>query len=383
MKAWTLIAFYLWKDIWSRWLEMPGAVLARLLVASLLAGLLFLAQAAFMLAGRSLEQRISRMGAQTLFVSELVTPDAGQGLASLDRLLAPLRGRADVLSFMQVPALARDDFGTDYQLLLYGPETLTAIGGLLAADPAAPAHVLTGRLPAGIRIPVTVEGIELTAAVVPSPAWIGRLPSSRPLLLMPAQSAPNRLLFGHQELALVVGGEATAEAVRPLGQALRSLLRLEHRDQALVQSPEDLLDELDELRAARGRWQTGAGLAGGLVVALVFGSIAILEYRQNRYIAALLRSFGVPAGLLLVRYLIEALLLVSTAILLARFAAGAGHAWLFAKVGFEAGLLDRARLDPYAWSELTGAVRWLLAGAVLSVLPVLSGLRQPVGRILQ
>ena len=92
MKAWTLIAFYLWKDIWSRWLETPGAVLARLLVAILLGGLMLLVQTAFTLAGRSLEARIARLGANTLVITEAV---AGEGArpAPLGELLAPLGAR--------------------------------------------------------------------------------------------------------------------------------------------------------------------------------------------------------------------------------------------------------------------------------------------------
>jgi predicted lysophospholipase L1 biosynthesis ABC-type transport system permease subunit len=119
------------------------------------------------------------------------------------------------------------------------------------------------------------------------------------------------------------------------------------------------------------------------VVALVFGSIAILEYRQNRFIVALLRSFGAPAPLLLLRYAAEALLLVAVALLLVRQGIVLAHPALFALAGFEPGLLDRAVLDPYAWPAVWPQARWLLLGAALGVLPVAFALRQPVGKILQ
>lgn len=383
MKAWILIGFYLWKDIWSRWLETPGAVLARLLVACLLGSLLFLAQAGFTLIGRSLEHRVSRMGAQTLFVSELVTPEAMQGRAPLDRLLSPLADRADVLAFKQIAARATDTFGHDYQVMLHTPETFAQLAPLFAADADVVARVFNDRLPAGLRIPVTVEDTTYLAATVGPPAWLRRLPVSANLILLPDDALRDRQQFGYQELALVIGRDDDPGAIRPLGRALREVLRLENRAQAQIRSPEVLLDELDALRSSQRRWQAGAGFAGGLAVALVFGSIAILEYRQNKYIVALIRSFGVPAFMLFGRYLTESLLMVTAAIALAWVGVTMSHAWLFGRLGFEAGLLERSVVDPYTLGSLGVSILWLYAGAVLGALPLARAVRQPVGRILQ
>ncbi len=121
-----------------------------------------------------------------------------------------------------------------------------------------------------------------------------------------------------------------------------------------------------------------------MAVALVFGSVAILEYRQNRFIVALLRSFGAPAPLLLLRYAAEALLLAAAAVLAARGILVATHGELFGKLaGFEPALLDRGVIDPYAWSELWRQARWLGLGAGLGVVPVALAMRAAVGRVLQ
>ena len=168
-----------------------------------------------------------------------------------------------------------------------------------------------------------------------------------------------------------------------LAAAVRTLLQLENRTHAQVQSPEALLSELDELHQMQRRVQTGAGLLGGIVVALVFGSIAVLEYRQNRYVAALLRSFGAPAPLIVGRYAVEALILTTTAVLLAVWLLLTLHGWLFALAGFEPTLLSRTALNPYSVELVWHQARWLALGALLSLLPVAYGLRQPVGRVLQ
>jgi hypothetical protein len=164
---------------------------------------------------------------------------------------------------------------------------------------------------------------------------------------------------------------------------VRTLLLVERRDTAQLQSPEVLLAEIAALETTRLRTQAGAGLAGGVALALVFGAIAGLEYRQNRYIVALLRSFGAPSLLVLLRYAAEAVILLALAGLAARALAITAHPVAFGFAGFEPGLLDRAFLDPYAWDAVWSQLRWLLAGAALSVAPIALALRQPVGKILQ
>src|SRR5690606_23980943 len=368
MKAWTLIAFYLSKDIWSRWLENPGAVLARLLVGVLLAALLLLAQAGFLLAGRSLETRVARLGAGTLLLTEVSGPDRTDR-APLGQLLAPPAERAELVAFRQLPVTARDPLRDDNLLVLaYGPETHATLAPVLAAAPSAAIHYLTADLPPGIPLDIELDGVQRRVITLAPPAWLARLPLFKPLLLLPDDQAAHWLRHGHLEFCLLLADPARPDSVRALADAVRTLLLIERRDTAQLQSPEVLLDEIRRLDQTRRRTQAAAGIAGGLVLALVFGAIAGLEYRQNRYIVALLRSFGAPATLVFLRYAAEALLLLALAGLGAHALVTALHAPLFSFAGFESGLLDRARLDPYAFDIVWPRFRWLLAGAALSVL---------------
>ncbi|MBX3750842.1 MAG: hypothetical protein KF897_12205 [Opitutaceae bacterium] len=382
MKAWTLTAFYLWKDIWSRWLETPGAVLARLLVAVLLGALLLLAQAAFQLGERSLEARILRLGAQSLYLTEAVTGEPGRR-PPLGALLAPLGERADLIALRQVPWVAQDEFGGEAVVLVYGPESLPALAPLLAGGRGHSVHLLAPTLPAGLPVSLHIAGADYPALTLAPPGWLARFAADRAVALVPVEMAGDWLQAGYYETTLALARDSDPAALRRLAAALRALLVLEDRPTAQLQTPEALLDELDDLRSLQTRAQTGAALAAGLVVAIVFGSIAVLEYRQNRYIVALLRSFGAPAGLLLLRYAGEALLVAAAAVLLARTGLAWVHAPLFGAAGFEPALLDRTLIDPYAWGTVWPAARWLLLGGALSVVPIAAALRQPVGRILQ
>ncbi len=383
MKAWTLIAFYLSKDIWSRWLEHPGAVLARLLVGVLLAALLLFAQAGFLLAGRSIEARVARLGAGTLLLTESVPPDR-LDRAPLGELLAPLGAQADLLAFRQLPVSARDPLrGEDCLVLAYGRETQVALAPLLASVPPSGIYYVTPHLPADLPVEIDIDGVLRETTTVSPPTWLARLPLVRPVVIVPDELADGWLRKGHLEFCLLLADPARPDHVRALADAARTLLAVERRDTAQMQSPETLLNELQALTATRERTQAVAGLAGGFTLALVFGAIASLEYRQNQYIVALLRSFGAPVALLLLRYALEAAILLALAGLAARALAAGLHAPVFAFAGFEEGLLDRAVIDPYAWGPVWIQLRWLLAGAALSVVPIAIALRQPVGRILQ
>jgi hypothetical protein len=384
MKAWTLTAFYLSKDIWSRWLETPGAVLARLLVAVLLGGLMLVVQTFFTLAGRSLEARVARLGARTLLVTEAVVGDNVRN-APLSALFAPLADRADLVALRQLSTPARDELGRDCTVMAYDAAALPALAPMLAGDGAkdAPCHLLAPGLPSGVAINVEVDGRDYRAVTVARPAWFEAFAFNRPVVLLPAEGEAAGLEQGYIELAMLVARDADAGGVARLAEAVRALLFLENRSTAQVQSPEALLGELERVQTLGRQWQAAAGLLGGVAVALVFGSIAILEYRQNRFIVALLRSFGAPATLLLLRYAVEALLLAAAAVLAARGILVVAHGQLFALAGFEPALLDRALLDPYGWPDIWRQARWLALGAGLGVLPVALAMRAAVGRVLQ
>ena len=85
----------------------------------------------------------------------------------------------------------------------------------------------------------------------------------------------------------------------------------------------------------------------------------------------------------MIRYAVEALILTTTAVLLAVWLLVSLHAWLFTLAGFETALLQRNTLDPYSLELIWHQARWLSLGAVLSLFPVAFGLRQPVGCVLQ
>src|SRR3954470_1758659 len=89
MKSWTLIVSYLWKDTWSRWLEQPSSVLARLFVGGILVTVATVILVAYALLEKNLESRLEQFGLNTIVARETISPtdpEATPGLPSADRL---------------------------------------------------------------------------------------------------------------------------------------------------------------------------------------------------------------------------------------------------------------------------------------------------------
>lgn len=382
MKAWTLIGFYLLKDIWRRWFETPGGVLSRLLVAFILGLLLLVIDAAFTLSAASIQEKISQMGVRTLVMTRAVTgAESEADLGNLARLVTPLRSDGVVLRLMQTGRYGQDEFGKQRAVYLYDRDMLENLLPILPSKPETGVFVISEEYPPGMPTHVTVDqGPEIDGCMVLPPSWLPKFGANPSSILLPEEEYSDLANTGFFELIVFLGADDSD--LLGIESNLRSMLNLEDLGNVQLTSPRELLAQLDELQDTQRRWRGGFGLFGGLAVSLVFGSISILEYRQNRFIIALLKSFGAPSVLLVARYLLESLLLVTIAALLARSAAIYLHPLIFQTIGIEPNLIDRNVIDPYVWTAIWPQLRGLGLGALLSVLPVAFAMRTPVGRIL-
>lgn len=163
-------------------------MLARLLVAVLLGGLMLVVQTFFTLAGRSLEARVARLGARTLLVSEAVVGDNVRN-APLSALFAPLADRADLVALRQLSTPARDEFGRDCTVMVYDAAALPALAPTLTSGGAkdAACHLLAPGLPPGVAVNVEVDGRDYRAVTVARPGWFDSFVFARPVVLLPAE----------------------------------------------------------------------------------------------------------------------------------------------------------------------------------------------------
>ncbi|MEW6156498.1 MAG: hypothetical protein AB1813_03660 [Verrucomicrobiota bacterium] len=380
MKSSILIVSYLWKDTWSRWREQPSSFLARLFVGALLGAVATVILVAFTLLERSIRNRLETFGLNTLVVREMVNLTDPELLAQTDRpdRLRPLTGAGDKIRLRQLFVRAQTELQQELPVLTYPPDALAMLAPWLGPDLSL--IYVSDSLPEETQVRITLQRQSATAVVRPMPTFLRPL-SVEQFILAPQGWAPDTERLGFVETTLFRRSE-TARPMKDYVGAIQTLYALERRNPPQIQSALTLIRELEELQQRQNHWRTVMAGVLGLALALVYGSIAILEFRQNLFIGALLRSLGTPGPFLYFRQWIENGFLANLAALLAIATIAWFHSEIFGTLGFPRAVLDLTHGNPY-WSPETALILLCVnIGAFLSSLPVAIGLRKPVGAIL-
>jgi hypothetical protein len=381
MKSWTLIASYLWKDTWSRWLEQPSSVLSRVFVGSLLVTVATVILVAFHLLERNLRTRLEAFGVNTIISREPVSPqesDALPNVARADRF-QPLNTHGERIRLRQYYHRANTPWHREIAVMSYGDDALPALAKLF--DKKTPNVCLSETMPENALVPFSL-GRHSDIAIVRRPEGVLRpIVSQQHLFLVPLGWAPDTERLGYVE-TVVFRRRDTAQAVPHFVAAMRNLFAMEQKNAPQIQSAIAMAKELESLQARQLQWRSAMAGMLGLAVALVFGAIAVLEFRQNSYVSALLRSFGAPGKALYIRQWIENAVLANLAALSAIVLLACFHSEIFALLGFPRDLLNLRLNNPYFSWEIALILFWVNIGAFLSSLSVAIGLRKPVGEIL-
>jgi hypothetical protein len=381
MRSSTLIVSYLWKDTWKRWCEQPGSPLARWFVTLLLVTVAAVILVAFQLLERSLHDRLERFGLNTLLVRQPVVPGSAEFVlhgGGQDQL-AVLKSSGEKLRLRQLFARGHTEFQeNNLMVFTYLPDAIPMLARMLGAD--TPTLCLSEHLPANAMMRVRIGRHSVLAKVVRPQGWLYAI-SSEDTVLMPQGWLPDQEQMGWLDTTVYQRSE-TAPPMDQIISAVNVLASLNQRPQPQIQSAMPIVHELDELRSRQAQWRAGLAAILGLAVSLVYGAIAVLEFRQNLFVCALLRSFGAPRRFLYFRHWVEN-------IILANLAAGVGilvlallHRSIFSGLGFSSDVLDFKGGNPYLGHSIVSILLWINVGALLSSLPVAFGLRQPVGEIL-
>ena len=380
MRSLILIGSYLWKDTWKRWFEQPSSPLARLFVTGLLVLVATVILVIFQLLERSLRDRLEKFGLNTVLVREMVSSDSKELIlsgASPDRL-APLSRLGQKLRLHQLFTRGQTEWQNSLVVLSYPPEALNTLAELLS--PETPVLCLSDTLPEDSMVRVTVSRQSHIAKVRKPQGWLRPLVSDDVLLV------PQGLLADEERLGFmdttIFQRKETAPGVAEIVKSIQTLYSTDRRSPPQIQSALGLVRELENLKARQR--QVRNILAGilGVALALVYGAIAILEFRQNLFVSALLRSFGAPRQFLYWRHWIENMLLANVAACAAIATVAGLHQALFGSFGFPKLPLTFSAGNPYLGAEMLALLAWVNLGAFFSSLPIAAGLRQPVGGIL-
>src|SRR5580765_3245004 len=189
MKSWTLIASYLWKDTWSRWLEQPSSVLSRIFVGSLLVTVATVILVAFNLLERNLRTRLESFGVNTIVTREMIVATEPLVMPNQPRpdLYAPLKEFGDKIRLRQFFLRANTPWQKEIPVFSYDDEALGMLGDLI--HPKTPLVYLADTMPEGALVEMNLDRRQYTA-VVRRPNTFFRPLVSQSILLVPQGWSP-------------------------------------------------------------------------------------------------------------------------------------------------------------------------------------------------
>lgn len=385
MISWISIPFYLSKNTSKRWLEHPVSPLSKMLVPGLLSFLAVMVLALFSSVEEELTRQLERSSIYQVVSTEMIYGDRTEEMIPLSAIEESMWRRhfpgTEIIQVKQPAVSARIGGNPNLPVLASGSASqLFDLADATAGPEAPPRLILLTNRPRDATEGVSVKYGNTTAYahIATIPAWVQRDLGMEEVLLAPSFTVEPLLRRGFA-MHTVARMRTTAE-VREYVTTAQAFYRAEGR-QVKILSALPLLEELDRLRKTQVLVRTLIVMGCGVILAMTLGSIAWLEYRQEAYLLALLRSFGTPAIMLFLHMLLENLLLVVCGILAAWLAWFALRTHAASWLG-ESGI---GRLDAVAPAQADFLIVLIagVAGVCLAMLPIAIGLRRPPGLLLQ
>lgn len=381
MRSLTLIFVYLSKDLFNRWLETPGAVFARVLISISLCLLFLFMSAGFSLTERAMEKKIESFGVNTMIIRS-IGPPPGKSRAGMAELLDPLAEKGIYFPFSMLYVNANLSSGKKARIILYDDPGLPALVRLLGGEATirTPVFLTAYGYPEAMIERVGVRDFFFDAEVLRPPKILRFVSLNAPVLFIPRSMGGVLSNYTSQETVLFMARQA--DELPRIIKGVEALLKSEGFDRFELNSPIQWIGELEGIRGLRVKAQALGGGFVALLIVLIFGSIAVFEYRQNVFATALFKSFGLHSVPLAIRYLADNFFWLLLAYYLSLELAEVFHKYVFLAAGFDLGLLDLSLFNPYQFADNQVLLLVLLLASLVAVLPVCLALRKPVGRVL-
>jgi hypothetical protein len=382
MKFWTLIPFYLWKNTCRRWFEYPVSPISKMLIPALLGLLAVIVLTLFGEIERELRHQLEKASVYSVYVSEFVAAENAPTILRKsyeDELMWTSRYGEGVVRQLRQP-LTSAVWNRSVSVPVYA--YASPVEGLDAGtgETDFPVTWLVTE-PGAQRRPweeVSITEKRTLAKTADVPPWIRKGLSVSSALMAPVEMVEpilNKGFINHMLVDL-----KTVDEVQRFVAEVGAYHRADKRQVKIVSALE-ILKNLKRITELQQIVRTLIVVGCGVILALTLGSIAWLEYRQDSYLLALLKSFGTPSSLLLLHMFMENLLLVLAGIALARLAWNPLYEMAAPRMHLIG--LNTAGVPVLPTADLAIIVLAGVLGVVLAMVPVALGLRRPAGLILQ
>ncbi|MDX1680462.1 MAG: hypothetical protein R3242_07015 [Akkermansiaceae bacterium] len=371
MNWWTSILTYLWRNSLRRWIEQPLSLLSKLTVAALIGGLGAAMISGVDYLGARISDQLMNRDALHVNVQEVVMPrSAGTDLGDEAEEAGWASLSTEQLTVMQISSVAYSE--DDRPVLLYAvrnPEQHGYPNTLV---------LLTDKFPEGTIRTVSLNGLRASAvAYAPRGDLIEKLASRKGVLLGSYELLAPLIQNGYTRRHLLQARDV--DAVEKMNQVVETMRDLDGR-RVYIYSSLDLLLQLREIQAMQHNIAIAVTLGSALTLGLILGAMAWMEFREERYLLCLIRSFGVGRLMLFGHAAVENCLIaaggMTLGVLLLSLVSGilssgpAALPWLNSAQLYSGGVFGVL---------MAGAI----FGGLLACVPVAIGLRRPLGLTLK
>lgn len=377
------IPAYLWRNSLRRWIENPASPLTKFLVPFLFGLLALLVFGLMRGVEAELQAQLTRADLRAIHISEAVmTGDARSRYYDALESPAPWGEWCETSDlFLQAPISGSSRFFERMPLIGYiDPPSFISLPETAAGEPR-PVLILTSRtFPQQILDQAdyveVAQSYRLPARLAPMPPQFASIFQTQAVALVPAEMLELPLTKYHTRLQILIPKPGISP--QRLESIIRTFSEAEKHD-LRIYSSQAVLAHLEEFNRRQKLARVLLGLGIAVILSLVLGSLSLLEFRQELYLFALLRSFGVRPTYLWIHYLMETALITYLGGFTAYWIARGPLAAMIGRYQSDDRLQVPLSMNLIGQSDLLMIGFALTAGILLSALPLIPGLGKPAG----
>lgn len=322
-----------------------------------------------------LRSEVDKFGLDNLLVIETVTSqDVSKGIPT-DRFRS-LRRWGNLFTVRKMLTSARSSNGESAQVVTYSDDDYKGLLPYLKKKHNV--FLLTTKHPEGLVFDYDIEGKTFTCVALHPEHKITQLIQGDTLFL-PASYLPDIQNRGFS-MIYYLEREDHSPSIDNLTEAIHSVIKSDGNGKVDIQSAAPIKKKLDNLEQQQTSMRVWLAAIMGGAIALIYGVLSILEFRQSMYISALLKSFGVPKIMLGIRSIIENLIIVNLVTVGLIYVLSKYHSIIFSALKVS----GKADINSLYWGQETF---WIIAaaniGVIISSIPVFHALNKQVGNILE
>lgn len=377
------IPIYLCRNTLRRWIENPASPTTKFCIPFLFAILALMVFGVFQQFEAQIRAQLAKSDLRTIRTQESLFSEAAMAR------LASGTNDSDLWSdycesfesFQQAPVLARSKLFQDIPVLSYDESPpFTSIPEMPLGEARTAILFSDQPFPGGEDF-IDISGTRVAVTTKPLPPILKSHYNAPAIALIPAEFIEPLLERGFTQFQVFTPNADISSS------SLESLIRAHAHAEGrrlVISSSLDILEQLGQLLKYQQSSRLVIGIVVTIILSLTFGSLSFLEFRQDRYLFSLLRSFGVRGISLLSHYLIETSILAAAGLAAASAAYRSLTPLLFKisqgvdpQQSLPVGMFSQPAALDYQILIIATAI-----GVAISSIPVVSGLLKQPGLFL-